>query len=134
MKPKYLLDSNICIYLLRNKYGVVQQVADRGWENCCISEITVAELLYGAENSDSPKQNIQLVTSFCSDIEVLPITNIIPQYAKQKAFLRKKGMLIDDMDVFIGSTAIGYNCIMVTENVKHLSRLKGIKVENWVTR
>lgn len=134
MMQKYLLDSNICIYLLRNKYGVDQHVASKGWRNCCISEMTVAELLYGAENSDNPKLNIQVVNSFCSDMLVLPVTNIIALYAKQKARLKKMGTLIDDMDLFIGCTAIGNNCVMVTENVKHLSRLKGIKIENWVNR
>lgn len=134
MKRKYLLDSNICIYLLRNKYGVMQRILREGWSNCCISEITVAEFLYGAENSDNPERNVQLVNSFCSDMEVLPISNIISLYANQKSLLKKQGTLIDDMDLFIGCTAIGYNLVMVTENVKHLSRLKGINVENWVIR
>lgn len=120
--------------MLRNKYGVTQKVKEKGWNNCCISEITVAELLYGAENSNNPEQNIQLVKSFCSDMETLPISNIIPMYATQKSLLKKQGTLIDDMDLFIGCTAIGNNLVMVTENIKHLSRLKGIQIENWVIR
>lgn len=54
--------------------------------------------------------------------------------SKYMKLLKKQGTLIDDMDLFIGCTAIGYNLVMVTENVKHLSRLKGINIENWVIR
>jgi tRNA(fMet)-specific endonuclease VapC len=48
--------------------------------------------------------------------------------------LRRKGALIDDMDLFIGATAIANNMILVTENAKHLARLENIKIENWITR
>lgn len=134
MEKQYLLDSNICIYILRGKKGIADHLRQVGWENCYISEITVAELLYGAECSDTPEENKKAVRSFCSDIQVLPITVVLGEYARQKAILRRKGILIDDFDLFIGCTAITFNYVMVTENVKHLERIEGISIENWITR
>ncbi|WP_366482330.1 type II toxin-antitoxin system VapC family toxin [Butyricimonas hominis] len=97
-----------------------------------MSEITVAELLYGAECSDKVEENIHLVQQFCSDIEIIPISIILPEYARQKAFLRRQGTLIDDLDLFIGTTATALEYIMVTENVKHLARIPNIRIENWI--
>ena len=133
ISTKYLLDSNICIYLLRDRKGMREQLKRVGWRNCCISEMTVAELLYGAECSSHVEENKKEVLSFCADIEIIPVSLALSEYAFQKAQLRKKGILIDDLDLFIGSTAVAADCIMVTENVKHLNRIENIKIENWVT-
>lgn len=131
MKAKYLLDSNICIYILRGKKGLRQLLRQKGWDNCCISEMTVAELLYGAECSNDVERNKREVFSFCNDMQVLPVGDVLEEYARQKAALRKQGTPIDDMDLFIGCTAVTNDCIMVTENVKHLQRIENICIENW---
>lgn len=109
-----------------------EQLRRVGWHNCCISEMTVAELLYGAECSNDVEENKKEVLSFCADIEIIPIGLALSEYASQKAKLRKKGLLIDDLDLLIGSTAVATECIMVTENVKHLNRIENIRIENWV--
>lgn len=132
MEHKYLLDSNICIYMLRGKKGMYEHIKRVGWDNCYISEITIAELLYGAECSNAVEENKQEVLSFCADMKVIPVGIALTEYAHQKAKLRRKGIMIDDLDLFIGCTAITSNCIMVTENVKHLNRIEGIQIENWV--
>jgi len=62
------------------------------------------------------------------------VSDAIPVYAKEKALLRKTGTLIDDMDIFIGATAIANNMVLVTDNEKHLKRLSNIKIENWIIR
>jgi tRNA(fMet)-specific endonuclease VapC len=67
-------------------------------------------------------------------VKVLPILSAIELYAKEKALLRKTGNIIDDLDIFIGATAIANNLILVTENVKHLGRLSKIQIENWIER
>ena len=110
-----------------------EQLQKVGWDNCCISEMTVAELLYGAECSSKIEENKKEVLSFCADIEIIPIGLALSEYAHQKAILRKTGSLIDDLDLFIGSTAVAIDCIMVTENVKHLNRIENIQIENWTT-
>lgn len=131
---RYLLDTNICIYFLRNRFDIDKRIATVGWNNCCISEITVAELLYGAERSNDVEKNVRLVEEFCNCIDTIPIKEVLTVYARQKVILRKKGTPIDDLDLFIGATAVAYQYIMVTENIRHLDRLDGIQIENWVKR
>lgn len=134
MKAKYILDSNICIHLLRNRKEVIDAISSVGWDMCCISELSVVELLYGAECSNNPEQNRKEIESFVKDIEVLPFNVCIEEFCRQKARLRTQGMLIEDFDLFIGCTAVATGYVLVTENVKHLSRLQGITIENWVKR
>lgn len=66
-------------------------------------------------------------------MEVIPIAVAISEYASQKARLRRKGTLIDDIDLFIGATAVAIDAVMVTENVKHLDRVENIRIENWAS-
>ncbi|MEQ8907153.1 PIN domain-containing protein [Ekhidna sp.] len=70
---KYPLDTNICIYLFRGKFQIDQKIIDQGVRNCAISEITLAELVYGPENSSKPKKHLQIISDFTSQIPVLPI-------------------------------------------------------------
>lgn len=130
----HLLDTNICVHFLRQRFDVDKQISRIGWRNCCISEITVAELLYGAESSNDIEKNIRIVTEFCDSIEVLPIRDALTIYSRQKVMLRRQGTPIEDLDLLIGATAIAYDCVMVTENVRHLHRLQGIDIENWIKR
>lgn len=88
---RYLLDTNICIYFLRNRFDIDKRIATVGWNNCCISEITVAELLYGAERSNDVEKNVRLVEEFCNCIDTIPIKEVLTVYARQKVILRKKG-------------------------------------------
>ena len=131
---KYLLDTNICIFYFKGKYGVQKRLQQIGCENCAISEITLAELVYGAECSADIEKNMIIINNFIRCIQVLPILNAIETFAKEKACLRKTGNMIDDFDLLIGATAITNNMILVTENEKHLSRLSGIQIENWIER
>ena len=130
----YLLDSNICVYVLRDKKGVREKLKRVGWSNCCISEMTVAELLYGAECSGAVEENRRKVLSFCADMRVIPVKDVLFEYAWQKARLRRSGMLIDDMDLFIGCTATALGYVLVTENVKHMERLENVRIENWTEK
>ena len=131
---KYLLDTNICIYLFKGKYNLDKQFKMVGLKNCCISEITLAELKYGAECSNKAAENMEMINDFAKELTVIPIYNSLDLYAKEKSKLRKAGNLIDDFDILIGVTAIANNLILVTENEKHLSRISKIKIENWIKR
>ena len=128
---KYLLDTNICIYLFKGKFNIAKKLIEVGLENCFISEITLAELVYGAENSSNPKKYKQLIDSLIETISIVPIFNAIQTYAKEKSRLRKQGLLISDFDFLIGATAIASDMIMVTQNIKEFKRLEGIKIEDW---
>ncbi len=131
---KYLLDTNICIHFFKGKFELIDKLTKIGIENCAISEITLAELIFGAENSANPKKNHDLIEKLIAQITILPIFNSILLYGKQKARLRKKGKMISDFDLLIGCTAIENNLIMVTENINEFNRIQGIKIENWVKR
>jgi tRNA(fMet)-specific endonuclease VapC len=131
---RYLLDTNICIFYLRNKYGIVKRVHEIGWDKCYISEITVLELYYGAEYSNDANFNMSLVKRFCEDVHILPINEVAHRYAIEKVKLRKKGMLIDDFDLLIASTAIEHQYDLVTENIRHMDRFSNLEIENWVNR
>lgn len=128
---KYLLDTNICVYFLRGNHIIADHIRNIGWDNCYISEITVAELLYGAECSNSSKINEATIIALCECLHVLPISNVIFDFARQKAILRKQGQLIEDSDLWIAVTSMAYNMTMVTENVKHLGRLQNVRIEKW---
>lgn len=134
MEKQYVLDSNICIHLLRNRKEVVDAVSKCGWDNCHISELTVVELLYGAECSNRPDENRTLVKSFLSEMDILPFADCIDNFCKQKARLRKLGQMIEDTDLYIGCAALAADYILVTENIKHLSRIEGLETVNWVHR
>ncbi|MBR9778119.1 MAG: type II toxin-antitoxin system VapC family toxin [Cytophagales bacterium] len=131
---KYLLDTNICVHFLRGKFGVIDKFLEIGTENFAISEITFAELVFGAENSSNPKKNLKLIEVFTNQIVILPIFNAIYLYGKEKTRLRSKGLMISDFDLLIGCTAVDREMVMVTENLKEFERISGIKIENWVKR
>ena len=131
---KYLLDSNICIHFFRGKFNVFEKLNEVGIENCAIYEITLAELVFGAEKSNNPKKNHKLIEKFVSQLTILPIFDAIPIYGKEKARLQNEGKLISDFDLFIGCTSIENDLIMVTENVKEFGRIVNIKIENWIVR
>lgn len=131
---QYLLDTNICVFILRQKYGVGERMLQAGVSNCFISELTYAELLYGAECSDNPEKNKTLIGRFLSRIRVIPIKDAIPLFAKEKARLRKEGTLVEDFDLLIGTTAVKEGLTMVTENTRHFQNIDSIQLENWVVR
>jgi len=131
---KYLLDTNICIFYLRGKYELNKKIRLAGFKNCCISEITLAELKYGAEFSEHVAKNMKLVNEFTAEITVIPIFNALDLFASEKARLRRAGILIDNFDLLIGCSTIANNMILITENEKHFTRIRSIQIENWVER
>ena len=132
---QYLLDTSTCVFFLRGKLNLDQTFREKGRENCYISEITVLELRFGAENSSNPKKSHQAVDIFISGLRIIPITSCIEQYAKEKTRLRQIGRpLHDEFDLLIGTTAIANNLILVTDNIKDFERLEGIRIENWFIR
>ena len=131
---QYLLDTNICIFFLRGLYDVPQRLEQIGRRNCHISEITVGELLYGAACSIQKEKHLRQVNELISLFAVEPIYPVLPVFADTKAQLRKQGTMIDYFDLLIGATALKHGMVLVTENVKHLSRVPGITLENWIDR
>jgi tRNA(fMet)-specific endonuclease VapC len=128
---EYLLDTNICVFFLRGKLNLDEIIKEKGIENFSISEITVFELHFGAENSDNPSKSHKAVTDFIKGLTVIPIYGSVKLYAKQKVKLRKAGKPIDEFDLLIGVTAIQNKMTLVTDNVKHFQNLEELRIENW---
>ncbi len=129
----YLLDTNVIIFFFKGKFGIDERIARVDIANCYISEITLAELRYGAYASSNPEKHLLQVDQLIENLAVLPITTAIDSFAKEKSRLRKIGNLIDDFDLLIGCTAIINEMTLVTNNTKHFTRLTDLKIEDWTT-
>lgn len=133
---KYLWDTNICIHFLKGEFNIESKMEKIGFENCYVSELTIAELLFGVENSaenkrEQNRQNIaNLQLAFGS--RVVQINTCFERYAIEKVKLKKEGTPIGEFDLLIGCTAVENNLIMVTRNVKHLGKINDIIIENWI--
>jgi tRNA(fMet)-specific endonuclease VapC len=85
----------------------------------------------GVENSQAKEKNGVALANFLTGVIVIPVFPSLDIYAKEKARLRKAGQPVDDFDLLIGATAISNSLILITNNVDHLGRMKGIKIEDW---
>lgn|SRR5690606_24001264 len=132
---QYLLDTNICIFFLRGKLNLDKIIREKGIENCFISELTIFELRYGAENSDNPKKSHEAVDKFIRGLTAIPIISSVKKYAETKVALRKKGTpMHDEFDLIIGVTALTNELVLVTDNLKDFKFIKNLKIENWLER
>ena len=131
---KYLLDTNICIFFLKGLFELDEKIKEVGLENCFISEVTVAELKFGAEKSQKVEQNRLVVSTFISQMNILPIFNSLDFYAQEKNRLQKQGTPIDEFDLLIGATALANDLVLVTNNTKHFKRLTDIQIEDWTQK
>lgn len=118
---------------MKGKYNLEDKFDKAGTEHCYISEMTLAELKFGVENSEKPEKNKKALDNFLSGIQVLPIFHSLDLYAKEKARLRKAGTIIDDFDLLIAATSVTHKLIMVTNNTRHFKRIHGIKLEDWTS-
>lgn len=132
---QYLLDTSIWVFFLRGKLELDKIIREKGTENCFISEITLFELRYGAENSENPTKSHKAVDLFVNGLSIIPIVGSIKKYAKEKVRLRRLGKpMHDEFDLLIGVTAIENKLILVTDNTSDFQNLSGIKMENWFIR
>jgi tRNA(fMet)-specific endonuclease VapC len=131
---KYLLDTNICIYYLNGKFSLDTKIEEIGLDNCYVSEISIAELKFGAENSMHVERNRQVVSNFQSKIQIIPIFGALDFYAKEKSRLRKLGVSVDEFDLLIGATAVTNGLVMVTNNQNHFRVIDNIEITDWTVK
>jgi tRNA(fMet)-specific endonuclease VapC len=93
--------------------------------------MTLAELMFGVENSEKKEKNQKALDSFLTGVKVIPIFHSLQLYAKEKARLRKAGTPIDEFDLLIGVTSVTHSLTMVTNNTEHFERIKGIALADW---
>ena len=134
MSPRYLLDTNICIYIQRQKPGeVLARFQKLKPGDAAISVITWGELLYGAEKSRQRKKALQLLEEFKTLIPVLPMPeNTGKTYGAIRASLESKGRPIGNNDLWIAAHAKAEGLTIVTNNEREFQRVPGLKVQNWV--
>ena len=128
----YLLDTDIVVFFLRNKKSIAEHLALLSPNDIFVSEVTVAELEYGNRCSGRYEENKWMVDRFLSSVNIVPFSDAIHLYAEERYRLRMLGQSIEDFDLLIGCTAVSDNLVMVTNNAKHYSRIKDIRIENWI--
>ena len=133
----YMLDTNICIYIINNKPKAVfdRFLALGESERAYISAISVAELFYGLGKSASPKkeQNKLALIKFLSPLEVAHFDDRAAiEYGSIRTKLEKSGNIISANDLFIAAHAISLGATLVTNNTKEFERVGDLKLENWV--
>jgi len=129
---KYIIDSDILIYFLKDHPNVVRAFKKTEPDDIAVTIITYAELLFGAYNSLKIKENLSKIKSFLQTMAIADFDKASAEvFASLKAELRKEGKIISDMDLIIASICIANNFILVTNNSKHFKRIKGLKTENW---
>ena len=131
---QYLLDTDICIFFLKDKFQITEKILDVGSENCFLSEITILELTYGAYNSQQVEKHLREVTKLELLFGIIPIYDSSLIFGKEKARLRREGNLIPDFDLLIGAAAIENDLILVTNNEAHFKRLDGVEIDNWAKK
>ena len=130
----YLLDTNICIFAMRDKYGVNERLERISPQQCFVADVTVMELRFGAYKSEKREENLRIVNDFLNKVKVVPFAAAIDDFCQEKLRLQGLGTPIEDYDLFIGCAAKAAGLTMVTDNVQHLSRIDGLEIENWIQR
>jgi tRNA(fMet)-specific endonuclease VapC len=128
----YLLDTDTCIYWIKDINSVRNKVREIGWEKIYICSITVAELYFGAYNSQRVAENLARAEDFIQNLPVVNLTTpALRKFGELKAELRRLGQPITEFDLLIASVALIENYILVTNNTRHYNRIPGLQLENW---
>ena len=130
---RYLLDTNIVIYVLKRRPIEVLSVFNANASRMAISSITLAELMHGAEKSSRVTENLTAIEDFCSRLEVLPYGSKAAQhYGAIRAQLEKLGRPIGVNDLHIAAHARSEGLVLVTNNTAEFERVSALEIENWV--
>ena len=130
---KYMLDTNIVIYVIKRRPIEALEVFNRHTGQMCISSITLAELLHGAEKSAKPEHNLRQVEDFVSRLDVLEYgRKAAAQYGDIRADLERKGTPIGVNDLHIAGHARGEGLTLVTNNLREFERIEALRLDNWV--
>ena len=130
---RYMLDTNICIYVIKHKpEKVFQKLQTIHPEDVCISSVTYAELVHGVEKSAAVEKNRLALSMLLANMEILDFDAVAANcYGKIRADLEKKGTPIGPLDMMIAGHAQSLGYTIVTNNVKEFSRVAALKIENW---
>lgn len=129
----YMLDTNICIYVMKNRPEKVLERFRKELDNgICISSITLAELEYGMKHSSNPAKNEQSLLKFLLPLSILPFgLAAASAYGEIRAYLQRRGTPIGSLDMLIAGHARAEDLILVTNNIREFERVPDLKLENW---
>ena len=130
---RYMLDTNICIYLIKQR---LPQVLDRLQRHdvgdVVLSAITLSELEFGVAHSSNKERNRLALLQFLAPLDMAPYTAAAAShYGDLRAFLEEKGTIIGSLDMLIAAHALALNCVLVTNNEREFRRIPRLAVENW---
>ena len=130
---KYMLDTNIAIYLIKRRPLGILDTFNRHAGQMCISSITFAELIHGVEKSAQPEHNLQQVEDFASRLDILEYgKKAAEHYGDIRADLERRGTPIGVNDLHIAGHARSEGLVIVTNNLREFERVTGLRVENWL--
>ena len=135
---KYILDTCVWIEWFHRRSEIADKIRAVGRQRLYVSEVTLAELTFGAYNSDDFERHIQESEILRKTATVLDISDVFEEYAQIRCVLKRQRKNLDkeigNFDILIGATALHYGLTVVTDNVKHFESMPGVKVENWIAR
>jgi tRNA(fMet)-specific endonuclease VapC len=130
---EYMLDTNICVYVIKNRPAALRERFDELAEGLCISTITLAELLYGVEKSARRSQNLEAVKQFTTRLEVLPFSaKAAAHFGQIQTELQRVGLPCGAYNMLIAAHARSEGLMLVTNNVREVARVPGLRLGNWV--
>ena len=130
---RYMLDTNICIYTIKNNPAAVREKFQQHQNHLCISSIVLSELLYGAEKSSQPEKSLALIEGMAARLEVLNFDEHAAAHAAEiRADLARKGTPIGHYDVLIAGHARSRCLVLVGNNLREFERVDGLRLKNWV--
>jgi tRNA(fMet)-specific endonuclease VapC len=130
---KYLLDTNICVFIIRKKSQLaLQRLRQHSVGDVGISAVTLAELRYGADKSQKPAANHAALDGFLASLEIVDFGGrAATHYGKVRADLETRGIPIGPLDTLIAAHALSLGVTLVTNNTAEFSRVNGLTVEDW---
>lgn len=129
---RYLLDTNIVIYVIKRRPPQALELFNQHAGHMAISAITLAELMHGAEKCSKPPANLAVVEDFCSRLEVLPYgAKAAQHYGSIRATLELRGQTIGVNDLHIAAHARSEGLTLVTNNLREFDRVEGLRLDNW---
>jgi tRNA(fMet)-specific endonuclease VapC len=131
---KFLLDTDTCIYALKQNPTVLQHLLAQSREDIAVSVITEAELRTGAAKSTSAAKTLRLVENFLRPLGIVEFTsNDAAAYAQVRAKLERAGTPIGPLDTLIAAQAVTRKLVLVSNNEREFSRVAGLRIENWAS-
>ncbi|MTJ79513.1 MAG: tRNA(fMet)-specific endonuclease VapC [Telmatospirillum sp.] len=130
---RYMLDTNLCIRVLRDRPAGLRERFNIEAASLCISTITLAELFYGAERSVKPAENRAQVEAFAARLDLLPFDHAAAaHFADIRADLERKGQVIGPYDLMIAGHARSLGLVVITGNLGEFRRVDGLRSEDWL--